>query len=571
MTKKILGTRALLLIIILLVLARFFWINRFPPGLNHDELEFVLSSKTYSLFGTDLSGYGFPLSLFKTETLGQISALPPMAMAPFWFILPLNYQTARIPHAIVGVLTAIFFGLLCQQFFRKKNISYLAVIVFLMNPWSFSLSRFAVDTLFSLFFYIAAIVLYLSFKEWKIIIPLVLFLLGFFSYISAKILFFPVIIGSIIYKIYLNKNNKQSVSDGVLMLTAIIVFSLVFFFISSRIPGATISGRANEIIFFDQEILTKAVNTLRNQSIALPLKALFINKFSESIKLFITGYFAAFSPSTLFVAGENLFFHGLFYLFDIILLVIGGVMIGSKHKKEFWFLIFLLLIAPIPTALSEHGQSIVNRSFLLMPVLLVFITYGLYEFCRYRWTILLAGIILFISFSRFFFIYFYQLPVFAQESNLGSYRVLAKYLLLESSNKNIIVITNEPRPIYLATILSSPASQQSKLLAENKKYHKYSESFYLKNITFTKKCPSSFSASGEYILESVVGKCTPAKKATYLILNQRDAGDVFRIYNGQLCEGLSLNRYQYQHLLSDYDIEKMTKPVFCQRWIASSH
>jgi hypothetical protein len=53
-----------------------------------------------------------------------------------------------------------------------------------------------------------------------------------------------------------------------------------------------------------------------------------------------------------------------------------------------------------------------------------------------------------------------------------------------------------------------------------------------------------------------------------LIINQRDAGDVFRIYKGRLCDNINLTRWREKHLLADYNIEKMDKSTFCQKWIA---
>lgn len=563
-------------IIVFLILTRFIWLDRFPPGMNHDELEFILSSKTYSLFGTDLSGYGLPLSLFKTETLGQISAIPPLIMSLFWFVLLLTYTTARIPHILLNIATAMSLGFLANFLFKNKKVSFIAIILFLLNPWSFYLSRYAVDTPFSLFFYVLGITLFLYLNGWEIVLPLLLFVFSFFSYIAAKVLFFPIVLISLIYKLTLKKLNKETINYSLIILGITIIFIIGYFFIASRVSDTTISSRASEVIFFDNETLAKDVDLLRNQSILSPIKNLYINKITESMRIFTSNYLSALSPQLLFSTGENLYNHGLFYIFDFILFLVGAFYMLKDNKKEMIFLSVLILISIIPTAISQHGQSVINRSFFLLPMVIIFMAYGLFEIFNrlkiktsFRLSVLLISTILLISFSRFLFSYFYQLPVLTQENSLLSSRVLAKYLVLEKKlKKKITVISNEPRQLYLYMVFQLSPDEQKRSLNENKKNHKYNESFNFENITLTKKCPSKFTPEDEYILESLFGKCSPGEKITYLIVNQRDAGDIFKIYNGKLCEGLNLTRWRDEHLLSDYSIENMDIRTFCKRWIA---
>ena len=125
MTKKI-WILVLFLIGFLLITIRFFYLDRFPVGVSHDEVEYILSSKTYSLSGVDLSNTSFPKSIFQTKTDGIISFLPPILLAPYFGLISLNQFTARLPYVVINIVTAISIYFLVKKLFKNKlffNIS----------------------------------------------------------------------------------------------------------------------------------------------------------------------------------------------------------------------------------------------------------------------------------------------------------------------------------------------------------------------------------------------------------------------------------------------------------------
>src|SRR3989344_8104629 len=102
--------KLIIVLFICLIAIRFLWIDRIPPGMLHDEIEYALSSKTYQLFGTDLSGISFPSSLIKPNTLGSISPIPSLFFSPLWNILPLNILTIRIVYVLLNIATSLVLG-----------------------------------------------------------------------------------------------------------------------------------------------------------------------------------------------------------------------------------------------------------------------------------------------------------------------------------------------------------------------------------------------------------------------------------------------------------------------------
>ena len=564
-----------LMVICLLIVSRFILIDRFPPGLVHDEIEYLFSSKTYQLFGTDLSGIRFPLSLIKTGTLGQISAIPPLLISTIWSFLPINIMTARIPYVILNVVTGLILILISYLLFRKQIVAYLSGILFLLNPWSFYLSRFSADAAFALFFFLLSLTFFLYLDKWRLLIPLLVLIFGFFSYHGAKIIFLPILFICIFNKQLTKPEKKSSLTYFLIFFLALFLF-VGFFLLSAKIPGSISTNRSGEIVFLNKDVIANQVDTERRQAIFFPLKNLFINKATKASQVFISKYLTAFNSTVLFLNGEYLLGHGLFYLLDLPFIIIGVFTVFKKSKKEMIFLLSLLLIAPLPTAISLHGESLTNRSFLLLPILIIFSAYGLYGF--FGWLkmktqvsgnllALLISVVYFGFFSRFLFLYFYQLPVSAQESYMVSSRILAKYLLEEKKrSKNIVVITKGPRQQYLETVFYMNPKEQEKRL-EEKKQNILKDSYTIDNIVFTESCTDVFNVNTVYIYNFVLKSCLPSAKIKYLITDQKDAGTVFKIYNGRSCDHISNVRWKGEYLLSDYKIEQMDYPIFCRRWI----
>lgn len=551
--------------------------------MSNDEIEYSLSSKTYTLNGADLSGSKFPISLFVSKTSGSISAIPPLLISPLWQIIPLNQQTARLPYVIVNLLTGVVLGYLAFTLFKSKYLAYLSSFLFLFNPWSFFLSRFAADASFALFFYLLGIIFLLKFRNWKMYLSLVFFTLGFFSYNGAKIILFPIIIICLVYRLMMGHNfNLKKSRPEIIFLLFTTVFLITFFLINKSLPTSIVSDRMREIVFFDKEGISKNVNLFRNQQIISPLSNLFVNKFTEIMRIFIYNYFYVFSPVALFLTGDprviySFYYSGLFYVFDLPLIIAGFIFLWQKNRKLFLFLLSLVIISPIPTAISRNDQSIVNRSFLLLPLLIMVLSYGIYSIYQNldkkyfkNLFVVCLGICMVLGFMNFMFLYFFRLPVLAQENYATSQRVLAKLIVSEEIGKNhkTVVIGQQPRDNYLHTVFYAPNDLQAQLLKGNT-VSSTSHNYSIHNVLFTRDCPTNFSKDSTYIIESAY-KCDVFKKqkTSNHIIDQKDAGPIFDIYNSIFCQGIALTGWNNTHKLSDYAIEGMDHKTFCERWIS---
>jgi hypothetical protein len=88
-------------LILILIATSFFhllWLDRVPSGMSHDEVVYSLSSLTFHEQATDITGTGFPMGLFRTETEGNISIFPTILLSPIHLFFPLSQMSARLPY-----------------------------------------------------------------------------------------------------------------------------------------------------------------------------------------------------------------------------------------------------------------------------------------------------------------------------------------------------------------------------------------------------------------------------------------------------------------------------------------
>ena len=563
-----------LLIFLLLstIAIRFLWLDRFPVGVTNDELEYLLSAKSYALVGHDISGTKFPQALFGSGTEGSISIIPPVITSIYFKFLPLNQLTARVLYTFVGLFSALAFYFIALFFFQKRNLATLAVVLFLINPWSFYLSRFTTDVSFALLFYLAgtASVFWLSGR--KLVFSFTFFVLGFLSYHGAKPLFLPLILIAISARYYFKSFPKRQL---IIFGLVSAVFFFGYYLLSSQKVGSTYSSRVSEVFFLSDQILSERVNIERKISLENPLTSLFSNKLTAGMGIFTEKYLTAFSPEVLYLRGdtraayrfEN---HGLFYVIDLFFLVLGALFLFKQEKGVFLCLVSILLIAPLSTAINRVETSVIHRSFLMLPAMVLFSVYGVYQTYILGKKVLSGKIVIvglsaiyIFSFINFLSFYFFRFPVTHQETYLLSEKILAKYLSLEKDT--FTVITEKPRATYLRLLFYLLPDQQENTL-RNIKVDLSTTNYRLDNVSFTNIC--LFDKVTPLAVQRNIANCFEKNSADFSILDQKDAGQIFKIIKSDVCKDKTKDTWRRQHLLSDYDLTNMSDDQFCLRWIA---
>lgn len=371
----------IVLIIILIPAAGFrLWrLNEIPVSMSDDEIK--LSYSAYSTWetGKDVTGKKFPLAF----VLGgyAFNPVPIYSTSPVVGILGLNMFNSRLPFALLGILTPLLIYCISYIFFKNQIIATLSSLVLVFSAWHLQLSRFAYEGGFSLFLYTLGVMFFLLVKRKRyffLVLSMLAFTLGFYSYSGYKIIFLPIITVLTWYKF------KELNYKHFLCILMFCLFTFVSFFYLSKTQDAASYGR-NQFFFQNAEEASKAVELERRASLAPEfLKRLYHNKITYWSKIFVDRYQYALSPQYLFTSQEgngifSIWFRGQMYYLEAPLIFLGILFLFKRFRKELAIIIFSLLIAPLPAGLGPEPTTYTIRSSFMLPWLVILAGAGIYS------------------------------------------------------------------------------------------------------------------------------------------------------------------------------------------------
>ena len=177
---------SLVLFCLFALVIRFYWIDRFPVGINHDEADLVLSAQTIWKFGKDVSGIVFPKSLFFTNTEAGQAGLPSFLLSPFLGNIAFSLAAVRVVTVVVSVITIMSLAGLVWTITKDKTLTIVTLLISFVNPWLFFLSRVPTEAPFALMFVLVGTYLLFRYKDKRIFFSLLPFIFAFYSYYGAK-------------------------------------------------------------------------------------------------------------------------------------------------------------------------------------------------------------------------------------------------------------------------------------------------------------------------------------------------------------------------------------------------
>ena len=589
-----------ILTFLLALVLRIYQLDIIPAGYMHDEIDLAFNAKIFLLSGSDQSGNWNLLKLEQPVTEAIMGELVPLIDAPILSFLPLNIFNARLTIVIFSVISLLLIYMIVQELFNNKRVSLITIFLYAINPWSIMESRISTEVYFSLFFSLLAFYLLLKVKasiktkkqskKWiYTMLTLVSIFLSYFSYHGYKFVI-PFFIGAISAWIYLYspKKDKAKLLAPLLLALSFIILLLGFSYFNSK----NLSQRANEIILFNTEEYQHLSNVERRINLApLKLKIIFSNRYIILTRDIIRGFVKVYDPTILFLSGEDSDFfsvrnHGYFYFFEIITIGIGLYYLCKNKKNIFLLFASLLVLIPIPTIIHK-GISIFFRSSLIMPILIITSSYGLYNILQIIKNLkyskikvflnICITILIFVNFTYFSYQYFYYYPLISERFFNYSERILSKYLSFEK-DKNITIITISPYSLFRATIFHQNLLNKNNIEDIQRKLSKGvgQDELYLNNIHFTKNCEDIFSNGLDQmvIVDSLVSEeCKGFVAQNYSnseslrIVSPEDNGEYFKIYNETICGPFSDRGYVYLDNLNSLRVESEDKQSFCQSWL----
>ncbi len=443
MAKK-LGSRLLILALVVGALVRLPQLHKYPSGFTPDEAAFgynahslLLTGKDewgknwYELFSDNLRSFGdYKLPLYAFLTVPSVK------------LLGLSEYSTRLPSAVVGSLAIVAIYLLSKSIWPSQNlVAGISSILMATSSWHVALSRGAFEANLGTFFLPMAADLLL---RGMLIRSALFFSLAFYSYHSSKLLVPIVVLLLLIFK----KPSVQKMTGFILALSILCLPGVV----SMVGVGAS---RVGDVSIFSPTDSWKSVSDRRFEAVAAhlpdPVSRIFSNKATSLIQLVVTNFLSYFSFEFLFTkgVGEGTYGmtpgRGVLYLALLPGLCLFIANIIKNNSKDKWLLLILVVTSSLPAVFAKGPGYAGNRAATMIPFLLLACAYGISKLKKNYAIALLLGV----SFSFAFFLedYLYHSPKKISEAMLFGRR---------EAFERMIPIANGFDEVHISRSLSEP-------------------------------------------------------------------------------------------------------------------
>ncbi|MDA1079201.1 MAG: hypothetical protein O2840_00720 [bacterium] len=563
----------LAVILLFLFLTRFISLDTLPPFLTHDEVVYGIVAKSFAVQGTtltqDQAWYSMrPVHPFYAE-------LPALFMTPLFWVTDNPLLAVRIPTALMGIVFPFVFGWFCWGIWRDKTLAWIAAVIASLNPLWWQFSRLSYDAVYSTFFYFLGGALFFSNTKRGFLWSIPVFAVGFFQYQGFKLLLVPWL--ALLTFIWLLQHKKESWKLRIVPLVASVVLLLAYLLF--MLPNQDVDGRLEGTLLQDQSVLSEIANDQRRKALQLPIAPLFSNKVTALIQLSADKLLNSFSPHLLFLnsepsaSGFAVWSHGLFYLLDIALLLIG---IGALQRKKtrvigLSFLLALPFFA-VPVIINLTSEWYLLRSFFAYTLLLLVISWGAFVWwqSRFRWVLVLLYALSVLNFASQYFV---RYPVMGADAGFFQERVLAQYIgwARESyPDEQIVVYTIDPPILFSSYLLHSGSVSQDTVGQISDSFRAGTYTF--DNIRFQNTCVDDDDGITLGVTEAIRDRCraltefsADANKITIPAL--KDSGSVYEILNDKVCGQYDLGTFIQVSSLDQFRLHTLSEEVFCKQWI----
>ena len=342
----------------LLVAIHFYGLTDFPTGQYHDESSLAYNAHSLAEYGTDEYGTSWPL--FFRAFDNYFDPLIVYTLLPFYTLSDLSLAPLRLLNALIFMLSACAFALLCLLIFPQRRWAYLGFCLYALMPWTFPLSRIALGgnnyMLLSLNLGLVFLIRTYQTRSNKAALLCALsFGIGLYSYHIARP-FFALFLLATALSMYPDRKHYTKVASLFSAILLALALPLFFYLFSGT---SALTHRFAEVSLWHQ-----------SQS---------LGHFAFEL---LKNYLGYFDPRFLFFHGDiNLRHHtglgGQLFLFMAPLILVGLYRnIKSLKASAVSRLVFLgLVLSPLPAALTAdpmHGP----RSMHMMIFYLLFALYG---------------------------------------------------------------------------------------------------------------------------------------------------------------------------------------------------
>ncbi|MFA9289238.1 MAG: ArnT family glycosyltransferase [Weeksellaceae bacterium] len=445
----------LLLVVATAIAAILHCLNSGFPPLNSDEAAFGYN--TYSIVQTGRDEYGNLLPT-RFKSFGEYK-LPLMGYlsVPFVAVLGLNELSTRAVVILIGIASPLLFYAIAQQLFKNNRISITAAFLAALTPWIQMTSRHAHEAIVAYLFLMLSFIITIKLLEQvtikRVILLAGLNVLALFSHHIAKpySVFLLLWLGIALW--------QQRLSRGYWIKTLLIFLIPIAIFMVTELQHP--SNRIGNLVFYNNQGFTLAIDEMRGED----NNRIIHNKAIQGVSFLTNQYLSYFSPEFLVTNGdqnERFGYAGIspISVVEYVLALIGLYFLFHLKNRYRYFIVSLLLTAPLTASLSWAGYSL-TRSFMMIVPILLLASYGAYNLVLElkqnslrRLVIIgsLAAYLFFIFLSWDFYFNHYPKRAQAIRAWTSGYKELGSYLKANYERFDKFYITKKHGQPYIYTL-----------------------------------------------------------------------------------------------------------------------
>jgi len=423
----------LFLILLLAILLRVVYLDKFPPSLNWDEVSHAYNA--YSLLRTGRDQWGQVLPLVSFRAYGDYPA--PINLyftAPFVLLFGPTDFAARLPHALIGAIGVIPIFAAAYCWSKNFKLALLASLLFAITPWALFPSRAVFQSNWTLFLMSIFLALYLrsSFR-----LSFLFLGLSLFSYHNARI-FIPLF--AVFLLVYFRRH--------LFFILAVLGLSVLILLSPSSL------ARGNWVGILDPGVISGIEQSRLASSLPAPFPRLIYNRPVYLVNQFVSHLLGYFCPQFLALSGGTQFQYslpgfGVLLWPEAVFFYLGLILILFKLKSSSptdKLLLVWLFLAAFPAAVTRDKFAVIRSNLMIPPVVLIS-AWGLWWSWSQLKTRLRKIYIFAIIISLFIFLdlymenYFKKYPVNYSQSWQFGYKEVANYVKNHYQDYNQIIIT----------------------------------------------------------------------------------------------------------------------------------
>lgn len=372
-------TKVFLLIFTLALVLRFFKLGEAPASLNWDENSNAYNA--FSILKTAKDEYGKLLPLYNRSFDDY---KPPIYMylnVPTVAIFGLTPFAARLPSAILGVLTVVAIYFLTLKILNSTKVALLSMFMLSTAPWHLQFSRVGFEANVGLFFAAAAFTLLLycinsqnknpaAKNYWLVLLSAIFFGLSFYSYHSARI-FIPALfaIFALIYRKEILTLPKKIIIAFLIICICLITPFFIFApkqAISQRLETTSLSTHVENL---EESVKLMSEDKQNDQMFSKIIH----NRRLIIARSYLSNYLSHFDLNYLFTRGDdNLRHHtagmGMLFLYQLPLVLMAIFIFARNRKKGILLIIAWLLFSPLPAVPTNAVPHAVRSLTMVIPL-----------------------------------------------------------------------------------------------------------------------------------------------------------------------------------------------------------